>query len=627
MLKKSKTAVLTALAVMLSAFSPLVTYAENVEPVETIPDRNTTQELHTCVDIPEIRDGEIMMPVSTTATIPDRVYTCTTVPAIGVQPEEFPLRRTYDVNVKVVDSKTNEHVDGVKVHFVETQDLQSNVITRDYGTWDTSESESYSIDIVHRFTNLSSTITLTAVLEDIPEGYSYLGGATNIDDFIIDNAMDWYYANYYGYEHQPRTDLTIYLDKEYKGTAHASCLLIDGNTGEYVEGAEVSLSEWDKNGNLGNCVEWITSGQTDYVDFDFTVPGDSTSILVQFVADKLPEKYSKYTYCPFVESYVGANSSNPSFVLYVYEEGYDPYNTSPIMPSTNTHTTPPIMTTTTTTAHTVIACKACDICGTIIDANDGVTTPLGVFVCPSCKSAGAGGTRPPFQTETVTATTTATTTIMIDKMCQSCNSLASAEYGVTTQDGKFICSYCYLHSDKYKACETCGDIIDVNDGLITPIGIFVCKKCRSFGLGGTTTSTTTTSYYDWTTTTTVLKKCASCGKMINAEDGINAPLAFVCKDCRASGAGGTRPQFPPESTTTNDIIYGDANCDTNISLADAVLIMQSLSNPDIYNLSEQGKSNADIYNRGDGITTQDALTIQKVNINLIETADLPVFPD
>ncbi|MDE6427317.1 MAG: dockerin type I repeat-containing protein [Ruminococcus sp.] len=585
MLKKNKTAVLTAIATLLSTVSPLATYAENAEPVETIPERAVMQELHTCVDVPTVLDGE-MMPVSTTATIPDRVYTCTTVPGIEVQPTEFPLRRTYDVNVNVVDSKTNEHVDGVKVHFVETQDLQSNVITRDYGTWDTSESESYSIDIIHLFTNLSSTITLTAVLEDIPEGYSYLGGTTNIHDFIIDNAMDWYYANYYGYEHQPNTDLTIYLDKEYKGSFQAACLLIDGHTGEYVEGAEVSLSEWDKNGNLGNCVEWVTSGQTDYVDFDYTIPGDSHTSLIQFVADKLPEKYSKYTYCPFEESYVGADSSNPSFVLYVYEEGYDPYNTSPIMPSTNTHTTPPIANittppiTTTTTTNTIIACKTCDICGTIIDANDGVTTPLGVFVCPSCKSAGAGGTRPPFQTETVTATTTTTTTtIMIDKMCQSCGCLAAAEYGVTTPDGKFICSYCYSHSTdiEYKSCDVCG-------------------------------------------------------KMINIDDGINTPIAFVCKECRSAGMGGTRPQFPTnnETTTTTTTAtaevttYGDSNSDGKVNIADSVLIMQCLANPDEFKMNAEQADAADVYNRGDGITTMDALAIQMTSINLISVQDLPV---
>ena len=287
-----------------------------------------------------------------------------------------------------------------------------------------------------------------------------------------------------------------------------------------------------------------------------------------------------------MESYVGANSTNPSFVLYVYEEGYDPYNTYPITPTTDTHTTPPIanittppITTTTTTTNTVIACKACDICGTIIDANDGVTTPLGVFVCPSCKSAGAGGTRPPFQTDTVTSTTTTTTTtIMIDKMCHLCGCLAAAEYGVTTSDGKFICSYCYLHSDdiEYKSCDVCG-------------------------------------------------------KIINIDDGINTPIAFVCKECRSVGMGGTRPQFPTnnETTTTTTATaevttYGDSNSDGKVNIADSVLIMQCLANPDEFQMNAEQADAADVYNRGDGITTMDALAIQMTSISLISVEDLPV---
>ncbi|MBD5158700.1 MAG: hypothetical protein HDT23_00370 [Ruminococcus sp.] len=527
MLKKSKTAVLTALTVMLSAFSPLVTFAENAEPVETIPDRTLTQELN---DIPEIHDNE---PIQTTAvsTIPDRIYTCTSVPAIEIMPEEFPLERNFDVTVNVVDSMTGEHIDGVKVHLVETETMTSNVIKRDFGTWDSSESESYIVKADHTFTDLSGLFMLTAVLEDMPEGYSLYGGS-NIVDFQVDSAMEWYYA---GGNYNPRTNFTIYLDKEYEKNVQAICYLIDGDTGNYVEGAEVSLSEWDENGNLGNCVEWVTTGKDESINFDYTLKSDRSRTLIQFVVDKLPEKYNAYTFCPFDEKYADANSTVLTFSVLLYEDGHD-------FQSTNT-----IMTTTTTT--TALICE-------------------------------------------LTTTTTTTSTVI------AC-----------------------------KACETCGDVIDVNDGVITPLGIFVCKKCRSFGLGGTTTSTTTTSYYDWTTTTTVLKKCASCGKMINAEDGINAPLAFVCKDCRASGAGGTRPQFPTESTTTSDIIYGDSNGDGEVSLADAILIMQSISNPDIYELSEQGKSNADVYNTGDGITTQDALTIQQVNINLIKITDLPVFPD
>ncbi|MDE5860749.1 MAG: hypothetical protein K2H28_00970, partial [Ruminococcus sp.] len=85
---------------------------------------------------------------------------------------------------------------------------------------------------------------------------------------------------------------------------------------------------------------------------------------------------------------------------------------------------------------------------------------------------------------------------------------------------------------------------------------------------------------------------------------------------------------PVQTTTTDtirpEIIWGDANEDGELSLADAVLIMQSLSNPDVYSLTETGKINADVAYHGDGITTADALVIQKIGINLIDAKDLPL---
>ena len=60
---------------------------------------------------------------------------------------------------------------------------------------------------------------------------------------------------------------------------------------------------------------------------------------------------------------------------------------------------------------------------------------------------------------------------------------------------------------------------------------------------------------------------------------------------------------------------GDANEDGVTNMADAVLIMQSLSNPSEYKLTEKGKFNADICNTGDGVTAMDALQIQMWAIN------------
>ncbi|MDE5621223.1 MAG: bacterial Ig-like domain-containing protein [Ruminococcus sp.] len=78
-----------------------------------------------------------------------------------------------------------------------------------------------------------------------------------------------------------------------------------------------------------------------------------------------------------------------------------------------------------------------------------------------------------------------------------------------------------------------------------------------------------------------------------------------------------------EKETFSDKI-GDSDGDGNVGINDAVLIMQYIANPDKYQMSKQGKLNADVYNRGDGITASDALTIQMVECKTISQEDLPV---
>ena len=77
---------------------------------------------------------------------------------------------------------------------------------------------------------------------------------------------------------------------------------------------------------------------------------------------------------------------------------------------------------------------------------------------------------------------------------------------------------------------------------------------------------------------------------------------------------------------TPEVKYGDADCDGNIYLNDAVLVMQAIGNPDSYgvngteetHITEQGKINADVSNTGDDLTNADALAIQKYLLKLID---------
>nr|AEV59429.1 scaffoldin C [Ruminococcus flavefaciens] len=76
---------------------------------------------------------------------------------------------------------------------------------------------------------------------------------------------------------------------------------------------------------------------------------------------------------------------------------------------------------------------------------------------------------------------------------------------------------------------------------------------------------------------------------------------------------------------TEKIVRGDVNCDGTVDMGDAVLIMQSLANPNKYSLNgsdskhitEQGKLNGDVDEEVKGLTSNDALKIQKYLLKLI----------
>lgn len=81
---------------------------------------------------------------------------------------------------------------------------------------------------------------------------------------------------------------------------------------------------------------------------------------------------------------------------------------------------------------------------------------------------------------------------------------------------------------------------------------------------------------------------------------------------------------PTENNTSGGTavtLYGDANVDGVVTMADASSIYQSLGNPDKYALSKQGAANADCSKPGSGITAADALAVQKLTASII--SELP----
>ena len=110
---------------------------------------------------------------------------------------------------------------------------------------------------------------------------------------------------------------------------------------------------------------------------------------------------------------------------------------------------------------------------------------------------------------------------------------------------------------------------------------------------------------------------------------LDEKYCVVNKDCKIYGYFETDAEYYANKYNLcfcplNSEIKGDANCDGELSMADAVLIMQSLANPAKYgiegtnenHITEQGKKNADIAGENDGITNADALAIQKKLLKL-----------
>ena len=115
-------------------------------------------------------------------------------------------------------------------------------------------------------------------------------------------------------------------------------------------------------------------------------------------------------------------------------------------------------------------------------------------------------------------------------------------------------------------------------------------------------------------------------KVDNVEVYYNVPETTTTTTTTTTSATTTTTTTTTEPKVS---LYGDANCDGKVDLSDAVMILQSISNPDKYgvngssesHITAQGVLNGDVYANGTGLTPQDALSIQKYVAELI--SELP----
>ena len=151
---------------------------------------------------------------------------------------------------------------------------------------------------------------------------------------------------------------------------------------------------------------------------------------------------------------------------------------------------------------------------------------------------------------------------------------------------------------------------------------------------GDSEQTTSTTSAETTTTTTVTSATTTAETTTSASSTETSTTASA-SSTTTTAASTTSTTVSSETTTTTakTISYGDANCDGDIDMSDAVLIMQALANPDKYDvngtsethITAEGRLNADVDKQSEGLTVQDALTIQEYLLGIVKT--FPVTAD
>ncbi len=162
--------------------------------------------------------------------------------------------------------------------------------------------------------------------------------------------------------------------------------------------------------------------------------------------------------------------------------------------------------------------------------------------------------------------------------------------GINTKDGKLLIGYYYGEADS----------ISVDN-----IEIYYADAPTTTTVATTTAKPTTTT----TKPTTTAKPVTTTAK----------PTTTTAKP--------TTTTTEVTTTTTEALkvtIWGDANDDGSVNMADVTAIVQSIGNKDEYPLSEQGAINADIVNNGDGVFGSDALLIQYMLAEMITQQEFPI---
>lgn len=163
-------------------------------------------------------------------------------------------------------------------------------------------------------------------------------------------------------------------------------------------------------------------------------------------------------------------------------------------------------------------------------------------------------------------------------------------------------SLVYIKEDAFAYCTSLTSIVIPDSVIIIESGAFASSGLTEITLGSKIQKIGYSAFQNTNIETAIYRGSKKSWDKVNVEKALNSALINNIK-CIAEP--------------------GDANVDGDTTIADAVFIMQSLSNADEYSLSDNGMLNADVLD-GDGVSSADALIVQMVVANTITSDVLPL---
>ncbi|MBR6242293.1 MAG: dockerin type I repeat-containing protein [Ruminococcus sp.] len=194
-------------------------------------------------------------------------------------------------------------------------------------------------------------------------------------------------------------------------------------------------------------------------------------------------------------------------------------------------------------------------------------------------------------------------------LADSVSEYLDSEYDLTKANGtfgKYTFSEGYINWNNFTAGTKLIDSKEkvvtlkyLSDDEVSEINAYLADN----GINAELANTDNTRIFNWGEDVTDTQRAAVASYM-KENWGYQPEIYFLAENGTVNGISAF---YDKES----ELLSGDANCDGNADIADAILILQYLANPEKYPITAQGLLNADIIGN-DGVTALDALQIQKL---------------